>query len=159
MMNRPRKNHMSPVILLMDEDRDVLADWVMPLTQAGYVVLTAVDSQELRYVCEFYPRPIDVVVLDIPLGRDAALEDLLPRQYGNQMVSLIRVTRPSSAILLTSVPPTWKLSRYRLGGLLWQLPYLQRPCMTQDLLQKIQSLLPRTLESPLPPPMYARKCA
>ena len=95
----------------------------MPLTQAGYVVLTAVDSQELRYVCEFYPRPIDVVVLDIPLGRDAALEDLLPRQYGNQMVSLIRVTRPSSAILLTSVPPTWKLSRYRLGGLLWQLPY------------------------------------
>ena len=49
----------------------------MPLTQAGYVVLTAVDSQELRYVCEFYPRPIDVVVLDIPLERDAALEVLL----------------------------------------------------------------------------------
>jgi hypothetical protein len=34
----------APVILLMDGDRDFLADCVMPLTQAGYVVLTAVDS-------------------------------------------------------------------------------------------------------------------
>jgi DNA-binding response OmpR family regulator len=75
----PGKKHMSaPVILLMDEDRDVLADWVMPLTQAGYVALTAVDSQELRYLCELYPRPIDVVVLDIPLERDARWKTLYP---------------------------------------------------------------------------------
>ena len=149
----------APVILLMDGDRDFLADCVMPLTQAGYVLLTAVDSQELRYLCELYPRPIDVFVLDIPLERDAALEDLLPRQYGNKMVSLIRVTRPRSSILLTSVTPTWKLSRHRLGGLLWQLPFLPRPCTAQDLLQKIQSLLPTTPNSPLPPPMYLRQCA
>ena len=78
------------------------------------MVLTAVDSQELQHLCELYPRPIDVVVLDIPLERDVALEDPLPRQYGNQMVSLIGVTRPTSAILLTSITPTWRLSRYRL---------------------------------------------
>jgi hypothetical protein len=82
-----------------------------------------------------------VFVLDIPLERDGALEDLQPRQYGNKLVSFIRVTRPSSSILLTSVTPTWKLSRHRLGGLLWQLPFLQRPCTAQDLVQKIQSLL------------------
>jgi hypothetical protein len=149
----------SPVILIIDTDRDFLADSALPLTQEGFKVLTAVDSQEVQYLCELYPRPIDVFVLDIPLERNAALEDLLPRQYGNKMVSLIKVTRPTSALLLTSVTPTWKLSRHRLGGLLWQLPFLQRPCTAQDVVQKIQSLLPTTPDSPLPPPLYLRQCA
>ena len=143
----------------MDEDRDFLADCVIPLAEAGYEVLTAVDSQELRYLCELYPRPIDVFVLDIPFERDASLEDLLPRQYGNKIVSLIRVARPTSSLLLTSVTPTWKHSRHRLGGLLWQLPFLQRPCTAEDLVQKIQSLLPRTPDSPLPPAVWLRQCA
>ncbi len=143
----------------MDGDRDFLADCAMPLAQAGYEVLTAVDSQELHYLCELYPRPIDVIVLDIPLERDVSLESLLPRQYGNKMVSLIRVTRPTSSILLTSITPTWKLSRHRLGGSLWQLPFLQRPCTAQDLLQKIQSLLPTTPHSPPPPAVCLRQCA
>jgi len=160
MLRRTKKRNTSaPVILLMDGDRDFLADCVMPLTEAGYEVLTAVDSQELQYLCELYPRPIDVFVLDIPLERDASLEDMLPRQYGNKLVSLIRVTRPTSSILLTSVTPTWKHSRYRLGGLLWQLPFLQRPCTAQDLVQTIQSLAPTTPDSPLPPPVYMRQCA
>ena len=159
-MLRPRNRKMTaPVVLIMDGDRDFLADCVLLLAQAGYVVLTAVDSQELQYLCELYPRPIDVFLLDIPLERDASLEGLLPRQYGNRMVSLIRMTRPMSSILLTSVTPTWKLSRHRLGGLLWQVPFLQRPCTAQDLVQKIQSLLPTTPESPLPPPVYLIQCA
>jgi DNA-binding response OmpR family regulator len=149
----------APVILVMDEDRDFLADCVGPLTQAGFEVLTAIDSQELHYLCELYPRPIDVCVLDIPLGRDASLEDLLPRQYGNKMVSLIRVTRPASSLLLTSVTPAWKHSRHRLGGLPWQLPFLQRPCTAQELVQKVESLLPTTPDAPLPPAMYLRQCA
>ncbi|MEP7152848.1 MAG: hypothetical protein ABI856_14155 [Nitrospira sp.] len=160
MLRFPRKtNPTAPVILLLDGDRDLLADCVMPLAQAGYEVLTAVDSQELRYLCELYPSPIDVFVLDIPLERDVSLERLLPRQYGNKMVSLIRVTRPTSAILPTSVTPTWKLSRHRLGGLLWQLPFLQRPCTAQDLVHQIQSLLSTTHDSPLPPPMHLRQGA
>ena len=160
-MRRPSKNRdvHAPVVLVMDGDRDFLADCVMPLTQAGHELLTAVDSQELQYLCELYPRPIDVFVLDIPLERDASLEDMLPRQYGNKLVSLIHVTRPASSILLTSVTPTWKHSRYRLGGLLWQLPFLQRPCTAQDLIQTIQSLLPTTPDSPLPPPLCLRQCA
>ena len=149
----------SPVILMIDPDRDFLPDSALTLTQEGYQVLTAVDSVETQYLCELYPRPIDVVVLDILLERDAALEDLRPRHYGNKLVSLIRITRPSSAILLTSVTPTWKLSHHRLGGLLWQLPFLQRPCTAQDLVNKIQSLLPTIPDSPLPPPLYVRQCA
>src|SRR5688500_16475665 len=93
----------SPVILIIDTDRNFLADSAFPLPQQGFKVLTAVDSQEVRYLCELNPRPIDVFVLDIPLERDGALEDLQPRQYGNKLVSFIRVTRPSSSILLTSV--------------------------------------------------------
>src|ERR671910_655836 len=88
-----QRNVSAPVILLMDGDRDFSADCVPALAEAGYEVVTAADSQELQYVCELYPRPIDVFVLDIPLERDISLEGLLPRQYGNKMVSLIRVTR------------------------------------------------------------------
>lgn len=154
-----KRNSSAPVILVVDEDRDFLADCVMPLTEAGFQVLTAIDSQELEYLCELYPRPIDLFVLDIPLGRDARVQDLLPRHYGNQMVSIIRVTRPASSLLLTSVTPTWKHSRHRLGGLLWQLPFLQRPCTAQELVQKVQSLLPTTPDAPLPPAMSLSQCA
>jgi DNA-binding response OmpR family regulator len=158
---RPLKTRSSnaPVILVMDEDRDFLADCVMPLAQAGFEVLTAIDCQELHYLCELYPHRIDVCILDIPLGRDTSMEDLLPRQYGNKMVSLIRVTRPGTSLLLTSTTPGWKHSRHRLGGLLWQLPFLQRPCTPQELVQKVQSLLPTTPDAPLPPALYLRQCA
>ncbi len=148
-----------PVVLIIDADRDFLGDCVMPLVQAGYEVLTAVDSQEVQYLCELYPGPIHLAILDIPLERDASLEGLLPRQYGNKMVSMIRMKRPQSSILLTSATPDWKISRHRLGGLLWQLPFLQRSCSGQELLKKIQSLLPSTPQSPLPPPVTMRQCA
>ena len=55
------------MILVIDEDRDFLADCVLPLIQAGYEVLTAIDSLEAQYLCELYPRPIHLVMLDIPL--------------------------------------------------------------------------------------------
>ena len=80
-------------------------------------------------------------------------------QYGNKMVSLIRLTRPATSLLLTCVTPAWKHSRNRLGGLLWQPPFLQRPCTGQELVQKVQSLLPTTPNAPLPPALYLRQCA
>ncbi len=161
MISRPPGNWSStaPVVLIIDGDRDFLGDCVMPLVQAGYEVLTAVDSQEVQYLCELYPGPIHLAILDIPLERDASLEGLLPRQYGNKMVSMIRMMRSQSSILLTSVTPGWKISRYRLGGLLWQLPFLQRSCSGEELLQKIQSLVPTFPHSPLPPPVTMRQCA
>ena len=148
-----------PVILIIDADRDFLADSVPALIQAGYEVLTAVDSQEVQYLCELYPRPIHLVALDIPLERDASLEGLLPRQYGNKIVSVIRVKRPRCPILLMSATPAWKVSRYRLGASLWQLPFLQRPCSEHDLLQKVRSLLPTTPDSPVPSPISMQRCA
>jgi DNA-binding response OmpR family regulator len=149
----------APVILIIDADRDFLADFVLALIQAGYEVLTAVNSQEVQYLCELYPHPIHLVALDIPLERDASLEGLLPRQYGNKVVSMIRIKRPCCPILLMSATPAWKISRYRLGASLWQLPFLQRPCSVLDLLQKIRSLLPTTPNSPVPSPISMRQCA
>lgn len=141
----------TPVVLIIDGDRDFLADGVRPLIEAGYEVLTAVDSQEAQYLCELYPRPIHLVILDIPLEPYIHIEDMSPRQYGNKLVTMIRVQRPSSRILLTSATPAWKVSRQRLGASLWQFPLLQRPCTGQDLLAKIQLLLPTDPELPPPP--------
>jgi DNA-binding response OmpR family regulator len=148
----------SPVILIIDAERDYLTDSVLALSQEGYEVLTAVDSQEVQDYSELYARPIHLVVLDIPLERDVSLEGLLPRQYGSKMVSMIRITRPCCPILLMSATPAWKVSRYRLGASLWPLPFLQRPCSGHDLVQKVRSLLPTNPDSPLPPPVYVRQC-
>ena len=149
----------APVILMIGADRDFLTDSVPTLIQAGYEVLTAGDSQEVRDLCELYPRPIHLVALDIPLERHVSPEGLLPRQYGNKMVSMIRITRPRCPILLMSATPAWKVSRYRLGASLWQLPFLQRPCTGQDVLQKVESLLSTTPDSPVPSPTSMPQCA
>ncbi len=142
---------LKPVVLVIDEDRDFLADCVMSLIQAGYEVLTAVDSLEAQYLCELYPRPIHLVLLDIPLEPHTCIDGMSPRQYGNKMVALIRLKRPSSRILLTSATPPWKVSRQRLGASLWQFPLLQRPCTASELLSRIQAILLTDPESPTPP--------
>ncbi len=42
----PTEPLLKPVVLVIDEDRDFLADCVMALIQTGYEVLTAIDSLE-----------------------------------------------------------------------------------------------------------------
>ena len=118
----PTEPLLKPVVLVVDEDRDFLTDCVVPLIQTGYEVLTAMDSLEAQYLCELYPRPIHLVMLDIPLEPYTSIDGMSPRQYGNKMIALIRVMRPSSHILLTSPTPAWKVSRQRLGATLWQFP-------------------------------------
>jgi DNA-binding response OmpR family regulator len=148
------------VILVIDEDRDFLADCVMPLIQAGYEVLTAIDSLEAQYLCELYPKPIHLVMLDIPLEPHTCINDLSPQQYGKKMVAWLRVKRPSSHILITSLTPAWKVSRQRLGATLWQFPLLQWPCSASEMLNKIQALLLTGPESPPTPPAIAlSQCA
>jgi hypothetical protein len=87
------------------------------------------------------------------------MEDMSPRQYGNKLVAMIRVKRPSSRILLTSATPAWKISRQRLGASLWQFPLLQHPCTGHDLLTKIRTILPTDPESPPPPLIPMSQCA
>ena len=141
---------LKPVVLVIDEDRDFLADCVMPLIQAGYEVLTAIDSLEAQYLCELYPRPIHLVMLDLPLEPYLCIDGMSPRQYGSKMIALIRVMRPASHILLTSPTPAWKVSRQRLGATLWQFPLLPRPCSASELLTMIQAILVRGPQSPTP---------
>ena len=137
----PTEPLLKPVVLVIDEDRDFLADCVVPLIQTGYEVLTAMDSLEAQYLCELYPKPIHLVMLDIPLEPHLCIGDMSPRQYGNNMVALVRVTRPSTHILLTTPTPAWKVSRQRLGATLWQFPLLPRPCSVSELLNTIQTIL------------------
>ena len=150
---------LKPVVLVIDEDRDVLADCVMPLIQAGYEVLTAIDRLEAQYLCELYPRPIHLVLLDIPLEPHTCVDGMSSREYGNKMVAMIRVMRPSSHILITSPTPAWKVSRQRLGATLWQFPLLQRPCAASELLNKIQAILLTGPDFPTPPAVPMSQCA
>lgn len=143
MINATMHNDGAPrsVILIVDPDGDYLADCVMPLLQAGFDVLIAVDHQELQYICEFFPRPIDLVLVDVPLDRHARVDGRRWRDYGSQLVASIQMKRPTSKILLTSSTPGWKLSRQRLGAVLWQFPLLSHPCPPTQLLDRIRAML------------------
>ena len=48
----------SPVILMIDPDRDFLPDSALTLTQEGYQVLTAVDSVETQYLRDSLPAEL-----------------------------------------------------------------------------------------------------
>lgn len=130
-----------PIILIIDPDGDYLADCIMPLLQAGFDVLIAMNHQEVHYICDLFPRAIDLVLLDVPLDRHTRIEGRRWRDYGSQLVTLLRMKRPSIKILLTSSTPGWKLSRQRLGAVLWQFPLLSHPCPKAQLLDRIHTML------------------
>ena len=62
------------------------------LTQAGYVVIPAVDGQEALELSRTYTNTIDLVVSDI----------IMPRMTGNDLLEHIRFERPDTQVLLMS---------------------------------------------------------
>jgi DNA-binding NtrC family response regulator len=62
------------------------------LTQAGYVVIPAVDGQEALELSRTYTNTIDLVVSDI----------IMPRMTGPDLLEHIRSERPDTQVLLMS---------------------------------------------------------
>ena len=150
---------LNPVILVIDDDGDFWADGVTTLIRGGYDVLTARSRREAQSLCEVSSIPIHLVILDIPFEPRRWIEGMDPRHYGTTLVAMIRATRPSSPIVLTSPTPAWKVSRHRLGPTLWQFPRLPHSCCANELLDTITALLSTDPGTPPPCGIPMRHCA
>jgi two-component system cell cycle sensor histidine kinase/response regulator CckA len=80
-------------VVLLAEDEPQLRNLLeVILTQAGYVVIPAVDGQEALELSRTYTNTIDLVVSDI----------IMPRMTGPDLLEHIRSERPDTQVLLMS---------------------------------------------------------
>jgi two-component system response regulator ResD len=117
-------------LLLVDDEKPLLALLRRFLERAGYLVDAAETAQDALMKCRQQPCPFHVVVLDLKL----------PDMPGEALLPLLLDTAPGLRVLISSgtpfshesLPPQY---RARVGAIL-------KPYMPAELVQMIQVLAP-----------------
>ncbi|MCW2244914.1 two-component system response regulator ChvI [Azospirillum fermentarium] len=117
-----------PVIVLVDDDRNILTSVAMALEAEGFEVRTYSDGAEaLRGLTQ---RPADLAVLDIKM----------PRMDGLELLGRLRQTTSMPAIFLTSKDDEVdELMGLRMGA----DDYIKKPFSQRLLIERIRALLRR----------------
>jgi signal transduction histidine kinase/CheY-like chemotaxis protein len=110
-------------ILVVEDDRDVLALTRQRLESLRYVVMTAIDAEAALDILN--RRPVDLVFTDIVLPG---------RVSGLQLAERVRNLRPGTPVLLTS-----GYSGADAGDIRW--PMLRKPFELTDLSSSIRDML------------------
>jgi DNA-binding response OmpR family regulator len=120
---------MRPLILAVDDERDVTDLVAFQLTRAGCTVLTAGNGrQALASVRERRP---DLIILDL----------MLPDIDGFGICEILRRT-PATATIPVVLLTAWATSDARHLGLeLGALDYITKPFSPRDLVDRVQRLL------------------
>jgi DNA-binding response OmpR family regulator len=120
---------MRPLILAVDDERDVTDLVAFQLTRAGCTVLTAGNGrQALASVRERRP---DLIILDL----------MLPDIDGFGICEILRRT-PATATIPVVLLTAWATSDARHLGLeLGALDYITKPFSSRDLVDRVQRLL------------------
>lgn len=120
---------MRPLILAVDDERDVTDLVAFQLTRAGCTVLTAGNGrQALASVRERRP---DLIILDL----------MLPDIDGFGICEILRRT-PATATIPVVLLTAWATSDARHLGLeLGALDYITKPFSPRDLVERVQRLL------------------
>lgn len=137
-------------VLVVDDDPDLLLLCATHLRSAGYAVLMALGSAEAQTTCDIYPTRIDLILVDVLLYPPAVYVDhdrnVTPRVHGDKLVTILRIKRPLSRILLMSATSPLSLGGRGMSGVLRAYPFLQKPFTKQSLLDKVREVM----ASPLP---------
>lgn len=117
-------------LLLVDDEKSLLALLRRFLERAGYVVDVAETAQDALMKCRQQPCPFHVVVLDLKL----------PDMPGEALLPLLLDAAPGLRVLISSGTPFSNESvalqhRARVGAIL-------KPYMPAELMQVIQALAP-----------------
>lgn len=120
---------MRPLILAVDDERDVTDLVAFQLTRAGCTVLTAGNGrQALASVRERRP---DLIILDL----------MLPDIDGFGICEILRRT-PATATIPVVLLTAWATADARHLGLeLGALDYITKPFSPRDLVERVQRLL------------------
>jgi CheY-like chemotaxis protein len=105
-------------VILLAEDDTIIRNLVnLMLSQAGYVVLIAVDGLEALEICEKFTHPIQLLLTNInmPNMDGHALRDAVRRQRpdikvvvmsGNMDKAILEGNRPDAFLQKPFIPPT-----------------------------------------------------
>jgi len=120
---------MRPLILAVDDERDVTDLVAFQLTRAGCTVLTAGDGRQ-ALACVQERRP-DLIILDL----------MLPDIDGFGVCEILR-RQASTATIPILILTAWATSDARHFGLeLGALDYLTKPFSPRHLVDRVQRLL------------------
>jgi CheY-like chemotaxis protein len=119
----------SGTILVVEDAAAVRAFTVRSLRRNGYTVLEASDGQEALGVAREFPDEIHLIVTDV----------VMPGMSGEELVSIIRMARPSIKALYVSGYPGGFLAQH--GVLDSGIIFLQKPFTTEDLASKVRELI------------------
>jgi len=139
--------HRADHLLLVDDDRQLLALLGPYLERAGYRVSTAIDGRQMRR-CLATNGPIDLVVLDL----------MLPGEDGLALCRELRGRGPASVPVLMLTARSDEADRI-LGLEMGADDYLCKPFASRELLARIRAVLRRTQALPpnLQPVAQARE--
>jgi DNA-binding NtrC family response regulator len=139
-------------VLVVDDDPDLLLLCATHLRLAGYAVLMASGSVEAQATCDIYPTRIDLILVDVllyPQSVDVDHErNVSPRVHGDKLVTILRIKRPLSRILLMSASSPLSLGGRGMRGVLRAYPFLQKPFSKQALIGKVREVIRSPLTVP-----------
>ncbi|HWF00063.1 MAG TPA: response regulator transcription factor [Caulobacteraceae bacterium] len=131
-------------LLVVDDDEDIRSLVTEPLTNAGYLVLTAADGPSM--FAQLNAQPVDLIVLDLNL----------PGEDGLSLCRMTRSSRDIPIIMLTArSEPIDRVIGLEVGA----DDYLTKPFEPRELVARVRSVMRRAY-SPLgpqepPPPKRA----
>lgn len=130
----PAKPGGGETILVVEDDKTVRRLACKVLRRQGYQILEAPNGDEaLRVAAETTAR-IDLLLTD----------GVMPGIAVGQLISRLREARPETHILIMSGDTNEVI--VRRGILESDIPFLQKPCTSQMLLQKVRDVMDRRAE-------------
>jgi CheY-like chemotaxis protein len=115
-------------ILVIDDDPAMRTILNFSLTAFGYLVLVAGDGEEALQITRDHPE-IRLIMLDV----------VMPGLSGKKLAEQLKTNLPESSVLFCSGHPAAVMSRYDID--LRFEHFLQKPCGTPELKQKVEELL------------------
>ncbi len=117
-------------LLLVEDHRELVAELLPALQQAGYAVDAANDGEEAHYLGE--NESYDAVILDLGL----------PKRSGLEVLRSWRESRLKMPVLILTARDTWqdKVEGLKAGA----DDYLAKPFHPEELLARLQALIRRS---------------
>ncbi len=121
-------------LLLVEDDRELIASLKKPLKDAGYVVDVAEDGIEGEYLGN--ENIYDIAILDLGL----------PKRNGLEVLSNWREADNKLPVIVLTARDTWqeRVDGFKSGA----DDYLGKPFHIEELLARITALLHRSIQSP-----------
>jgi signal transduction histidine kinase len=117
-------------ILLVEDDGDIRSLLTQVLTAEGYRVLTAEHGEHALEISRRHEGPIHVLVTDV----------IMPRLDGRELASRMAAERPQTRVLFVTGYAGTALHDQEVAS--GQVPVLAKPFRIEELIQRIQELLP-----------------